>query len=192
MEMLGISHRLMPRFDSCDISCATDHSMIAVLQVQYFVLLCEEARDVDCKVSGLTSRVTEVNTVKIRAKYLAELFAVHALPVIQKDGGRVHEHSSLLCDHLCNGGVTVSTPHSRYTGDQVDVTPARVVVEVLLPALRDQQGLFVAVEVYRHKALTVVQNRLIGWTCVGLGCVINGGQLPHTESCYSRSDSEHL
>ena len=46
-------------------------------------------------------------------------------------------------------------------------------------------------KVYRHKALAVVQDRLIGWTCVGLRCVINGGQLPYTESCYPRSVSKH-
>ena len=76
------------------------------------MLSCKEARYVDCKVIGLTSRVTEVDTVKVRAKYLAKLFAVLTLPVVQKDGGRMHEHTSLLCDHLCNGRVTVSTPHS--------------------------------------------------------------------------------
>ena len=103
----------------------------------------------------------------------------------------MHEHAGLLSNHLCNSGVTVPTPHSRYTGNQVEVAPARVVVEILFPALRDQQGLFVAMKVYRHKALAVVQDCLIRWTCVGLRCVINGGQLPHTESCYPRSVSKH-
>jgi hypothetical protein len=70
--------------------------MIAIPQTQEFVLICEEASKIDCKVVSFTTRVAKINTIVVSSQLLTNSFRVFTLPLTKINRGSVCEFTDLI------------------------------------------------------------------------------------------------
>ena len=141
------SHTTIPGASIGEIGRISNKSVVGMLQTEELVLLSVQPSQIYSEVVGLAPRVTKIDAVILSSQFLTKPLAVISLPLIEVNLRNVLQLAYLLGCHLGDGWVRVANRDRRDSANEIEVSPAFVVIEVLHASLGDQEGLLVVVEI---------------------------------------------
>lgn len=168
-ELMTVIEVRVPCPNVGDTFGVTHKPVVPVSQREELMLPGEESRQKDSHIVGLTATVTEENLIVFRTELVAKSLRIFTLPFGQVDGGGMHQFVCLFGDELGDAWMSVTNRDGRDTGDQVEISVALVVEQVLVLALNDKERLLVEVEVNPRGHVLVSQSLhfFVGGTGVG-------------------------
>ncbi len=137
------ANRVLPRAVRRQSQCARAVPVVRVAQRDHVAVPGVETRHLDREIVRFAARIREVRDVETRRHLRRELLGQQRKVRMQVDRGGVLQRAHLLCHAPHELRMAVANAHGHDARQAVEVSAARLVVEVLHVPLDDEQRLAV-------------------------------------------------